>query len=166
MSYLPPGFFLQQEYAWFLAGPGACGLWPILSLVNLELIIGATDHYSNIQLLAFLDPSNCIVSLPSIGAKLRSDYSNSSQSYNCSILPTFYLLYIQQYFISSSSWDVPHTEIKTYTYEVYTPLRGISLSFSGVKSPHRVLPPLKCTNSSIDHISHILENGQKSFFIE
>ena len=39
--------FLQQECACFLAGPGACGLWPISSLVNLELILWATDRYSN-----------------------------------------------------------------------------------------------------------------------
>ena len=32
--------------------------------------------------------------------------------------------------------------------------------FPEVKCPHRVLLALRCTNSSIDHISHILENGQ------
>ena len=45
---------------------------------------------------------------------------------------------------------------KTHTYFVRSPLHGISLSFPWVRCPHRVLPPLKCTNSSIDHISHIL----------
>ena len=54
MSYLPPGFFLQQEYACFLAGPGACGLWPISSLVNLELILWETYHYSIFQLPSIL----------------------------------------------------------------------------------------------------------------
>ena len=52
---------------------------------------------------------------------------------------------------------------KTRTYFVQSPLRGTLLSFPGVECPHRVLPPLKCTESYIDHISHILENGQNLF---
>ena len=55
--------FLQQECACFLVGPGACGLWPISSLVNLELIIGETGAESNIQLPGILKIHPNVLSL-------------------------------------------------------------------------------------------------------
>ncbi len=74
------------------------GLWVMAHLITCkpwnhhrgQLIITPTSSF-----LAFLNPSNCIVSLPSIGTKLRRDYSDSSWICNCSIFPTSYLLYIQ-----------------------------------------------------------------------
>ena len=78
-------------------------------------------------------------------------YYQHSTSFISIVLPPLILL------------GYPTYRDKTRTYFVRRPLRGISLSFPGVPCPHRVLPPLKCASSSIDHISHILENGQKSF---
>ena len=79
---LLPCFFLHQECACFLAGPGACGLWPISSLVVLELIIRKLIIVPTSNFLVFLNPSNCTVFLPSIGTKLGHDYSDSSWSFH------------------------------------------------------------------------------------
>ena len=88
-------FFLQQECACFLAGPGACGLWPISSLANFELIIGAIGHYSNIQLPSILKSIQLYYLLSFYLYQIKTWLLSSSWGYNCSILPALYLLYIQ-----------------------------------------------------------------------
>ena len=71
------------------------GLWVTAHLITCSpwTYHRATDHCSNF--LVFLNPSNCIVFLPSIGTKPRREYSDLSWGCHCSILPTSYLLYIQ-----------------------------------------------------------------------
>ena len=67
------------------------------------------------------------------------------------IIPPLYRIVIYRF----TSWDVPQTEIKTYTYEVHTPLRGTSLSFPGssvLKGEY--WPSLHGTSSTGKHETH------------
>ena len=140
------------------------GLWGMAHLITCSpwTYHRATDHYSNFQLPSILK-SIQLYCLPSF-------YWHQTRTWLLRLIMEFPLIHISN--IIPPLYPIvlhlciflgyPTYQDKNCTYFVQSTLRGISLSFPGVKCPHRVLPPLKCTNSSIDHSSHILENGQKS----
>ena len=138
------------------------GLWVMAHLITCSpwTYHRATDHYSNFQLPSILK-SIQLYCLPSFyWHQTRTWLLRHIMEFPLidisDIIPPLYPIVLHPFILLG----YPTYRDKTHTYFVRSPLRGISLSFPGVKCPHRVLPPLKCTNLSIDRISHILKNGQ------